>query len=87
LKLIEIFDEPTLFKLGVVYKNGRIINHRSVLKVFCNPLLRLFGICIATKLNNGELGGVTVRRSKVTIQTSILYNADYDYIMKERILF
>lgn len=37
------------FELGVVYNSeGKVINHRSLLKVFINPFLRLFGYNIAT---------------------------------------
>jgi len=33
-----------LLKLGIIYDkdNNMIINHRSLLKVICNPILRLF---------------------------------------------
>jgi len=34
--------------LGVIYKNGRIVSHRSLLKVLLNPILRRFGFQIAT---------------------------------------
>lgn len=35
--------------LGVVWKDDKIINHRSLLKVLLNPWLRLVGLQIATK--------------------------------------
>jgi hypothetical protein len=34
--------------LGVVYKDGNLVNHRSLLKVAINPVLRIFGIQIST---------------------------------------
>lgn len=34
--------------LGIIYQNEKIINHRSLLKVLLNPLLRYFGWCIGT---------------------------------------
>jgi hypothetical protein len=33
---------------GIVKEDGEICNHRSVLKVVCNPFLRLFGWQIVT---------------------------------------
>jgi len=34
--------------LGIIYKNNKICNHRSLLKVLFNPFLRIMGIQIAT---------------------------------------
>ncbi len=41
--------------LGIIYKNGKIINHRSLLKVIMNPFLRLIGLQIATVSENNKL--------------------------------
>jgi len=56
-------SEPMKLNLGVIYSNGHIIGHRSLLKVFGNPWLRLFGLQIATNLKNGKLGGICLARS------------------------
>lgn len=40
-----------MLNLGVVKKDDNIINHRSLVKVCLNPLLRLFGLQIATSFD------------------------------------
>jgi hypothetical protein len=38
-----------MINLGIIYnENGKIVNHRSLIKVFVNPFLRLIGFQIAT---------------------------------------
>lgn len=43
--------------LGIIRnESGQIVAHRSLLKVVCNPILRMFGFQIASVLDdNGEL--------------------------------
>ena len=42
-------------KLGIVYnKKGMIVNHRSLVKVLCNPFFRLFGFHLGTVYNIDE---------------------------------
>lgn len=38
------------FKLGFFITNGRPTNHRTLLKIFLNPYLRLFGYAIRTSI-------------------------------------
>jgi len=41
--------------LGVIYQNGKIINHRSLVKIIMNPILRrLFGIAISSIFVNNR---------------------------------
>jgi hypothetical protein len=37
-----------MLNLGIIWKDGKVINHRSLLKVCINPILRVFGIEIAS---------------------------------------
>jgi hypothetical protein len=37
--------------LGIVYENGKVVNHRSFVKVILNPFFRTFGFCIATNFD------------------------------------
>ena len=79
-----------IMKLGIVYRNGQIINHRSLIKVLFNPILRYFGIEIATICNvNLFLGKVIIHKCERTrcIKWDFKYNVEYDYIEKKRILF
>lgn len=41
--------------LGIILKNNKIINHRSLLKVILNPFLRHFGYQIVTVSNEIKL--------------------------------
>ncbi len=72
-------------KLGIVYKDGFVINHRSLVKVLFNPLLRYFGYHIASKFKDGIVGKpLLVKTDKQPIKWE-RYNSDYDYILKKRI--
>ena len=75
-------------KLGIVYKDNKIINHRSLLKVLLNPFLRRIGLYIGTLYIDGQLKGIRLNRGIRTpkIIWSFNYNVDYDYIVKKRIL-
>jgi len=74
-------------KLGIIYKNDKIINHRSLLKVILNPFLRCIGIYIGTKCENNILKGIRMGRGKRSkkIIWSFIYDVEYDYIIKKRI--
>ena len=80
-----------MMKLGIVYKNGKVINHRSLIKVLFNPILSRFGICIATKfcLKTNLLGFPLIIKSSGIHRwkDSLLYDAPpgyYDRIDKVR---
>lgn len=73
-------------KLGILYKDDKIVNHRSLLKVLLNPIMRYFGFCIATKYENNKLGGLVfmlTQRSK-KIKWDFNSHNDYDVIIKRR---
>jgi len=48
--------------LGIISKNGEIINHRSLLKVCFNPLLKLVGLEIASVFDKGKLIRIVLHR-------------------------
>lgn len=78
------------FELGIIYdKNGKLKNHRSLIKVFVNPFLRLFGYNIATKAD-GEteklLGPVLVPCKKRKNINFLYDNEDFYTIVKRRII-
>lgn len=74
-------------KLGILYKDNKIVNHRSLLKVLLNPILRRFGYCIGTYSIDGvTLKNVSVFKCNKT--TNIKYTLEtneYDKIVKRRI--
>ncbi len=72
-------------KLGVLYKDDVIVNHRSLLKVLLNPILRYFGLCIGSHFDNDRFTGYEVFQCNPT--KSIKYTMDtndYDRIRKYR---
>ena len=73
-------------KLGIVYKEDKIINHRSLLKVLLNPFLRCVGLQIGTWYDNGQLKGPKLVRCNKTpkIIWSFKYDVEHDYIIKKR---
>lgn len=77
-------------KLGIVYRNGRIINHRSFVKVVLNPVLRYFGLEIATLYSDKDntLGRVILQKCE-RIQNIRWenYQCEYDFIAKKRLFY
>ena len=77
-------------KLGVVYKDGKIINHRSLIKVLLNPIISKLGFCIATKydLETNKLGNpILIKGGNHSFRDSLLFKVPVDYydiIKKER---
>lgn len=80
-----------MLKLGIIKKDGRVINHRSLLKVILNPVLRVFGRCIATYFDEfNRPHGLTLIKCKpkfnlwASYVDSMWYSRDYDQIIKRR---
>jgi hypothetical protein len=76
-----------MIKLGIVYKDNKIINHRSLLKVLLNPFLRCIGLYIGTRCEDNTLKGIKLNKCIKTkkIIWSFRYNVEYDVIIKKRI--
>ena len=51
-----------MIKLGIVYKDNKIINHRSLLKVLLNPFLRYIGLYIGTRCEDNTLKGIKLNK-------------------------
>ena len=69
-------------ELGIVYnKEGKMINHRSLLKVIVNPFLRLIGYNIATiaDVENDRLYGTTIMKCQRKTKISFTYDNDDEY--------
>lgn len=73
-------------KLGVLYKNNEIVNHRSLLKVILNPIFRYFGVCLGTNYNNGQLGWYSFMKCQrqETIKWDMNNHNDFDHLEKKR---
>jgi len=72
-------------KLGIIYKDNKIINHRSLLKVILNPILRYSGFCICTVMIDNKLYGLKMRKEKRANNIKWLkYQVKHDFILKKR---
>jgi len=77
--------------LGIIHKNGQVINHRSIIKILLNPFLRyLFGIQIVSYMDIGltKVISVGIQRSinrTFDFHESWYYNADQCIVEKKRI--
>lgn len=50
--MIELIIEKLY--LGIVYRDDIAVNHRSMLKVICNPVFRCFGFCIGSEFEQNN---------------------------------
>jgi hypothetical protein len=77
------------FDLGIIInKDGKIINHRSIIKVFLNPFFRIFGYAIATYYNKitDKLEGICIIRCMKIFNLNFKYdNDEYYTVVKKRI--
>ena len=75
-----------MLTLGILYKDGKIVNHRSLVKVLLNPTLRYFGFQIATECVNQKLGSVVLQKCDKTPTIKYDFNSynPYDVIIKKR---
>lgn len=72
-------------KLGILYKNGQIVNHRSLFKVLVNPVCRYFGFCFATTFKDNKPKGLEIIScDRESIKWSWNNHNDYDRIVKVR---
>jgi len=74
-------------KLGIVYnEHKKIVNHRSLIKVFLNPFLRLVGFQIATVYDkkSNELYGVKFLRCRKIKDVIYKYKLEKNWIVKRR---
>lgn len=77
--------------LGIIYKNNKVCNHRSLLKTLLNPFLRMFGFQIATLYyeNKNKLGGLFISKCDKQPFEDSLFSfelKDNMHIVKKRIL-
>ncbi len=61
-------------KLGILYKNGEIVNHRSLSKIIFNPILRYFGYYIGSIFENNKF--IEYKLSKCTKNKTIIYTLE-----------
>ena len=72
--------------LGIVYnEKGKIINHRSLLKVVCNPFLRLIGLQVGTVFDREkqELYHPKIMRTKRVRKLLFDYDLAEGWVIKK----
>lgn len=77
-----------MLKLGILYYKNSIVNHRSLIKVIFNPILRYYGYYIGSIFNENKFTKYKMckcKRSK-SIKWTLECN-DYDFIIKKRMIF
>ena len=62
------------WNLGIIWKDGKIINHRSLLKVCFNPFLRVIGVEIASLFDDNEFKRYMIKRCP---RRSLICSWDY----------
>lgn len=75
-------------KLGILYHKGKIVNHRSLLKVLLNPILRYCGCYIGSVCEDNRIKGLKLKkckRAKKNIYDFNSYN-DHDRIERKRMI-
>lgn len=76
-------------RLGILYKDGVIVNHRSLLKVLTNPILRRFGYYIGSVCENNEIIGIKLVKGikSKSIKWDFKSHNEYDIIIKKRLIY
>jgi hypothetical protein len=73
--------------LGIIWKDGKIINHRSLFKVLCNPILRCFGWQIVSIFVDNKINKIQLMKIKpLPLKWSFVYNVEGCIIEKKRII-
>ena len=52
--------------LGTIYKDGKVVNHRTLFKIILNPILRLFGFEIVSIFNGNDFVNYDIHKCKRT---------------------
>ena len=74
------------FELGIVCKDRKVINHRSALKVFLTPFMRIFGLQIGTNFDGKRLKEPRFMKCEAKTRLKFKYGAEKPYrIVKKRI--
>lgn len=75
--------------LGILLKNNKPVNHRSLTKVLLNPILRSVGFCLGTVFTNeNHIKKIIIFKcDKTKLKYDFNSFNEYDKIIKNRIYF
>jgi len=72
-----------MFQTGLVFKDGKVISHRSHRKIFLNPILRkLFGKAIGSIISDNKFVEYKLINQTEPSGWSFRIDFEYDYIGK-----
>ena len=72
-----------MFQTGLVFKDGKVISHRSYRKIFFNPILRrLFGKAIGSIITDNKFVGYKLIDQTEPRTWTFKIDFEYDYIGK-----
>jgi len=73
-------------KLGILYKNGKVVNHRSLLKVLINPILRRYGYYIGSICEGNQIKGLKLQKGNKVNKINWDFKSynEHDTIVKKR---
>jgi len=76
-------------KLGTLYKEGKVVNHRSLLKVLINPILRRFGYYIGSICVDNKIGGMKLNKGQKVDRIKYDFKSynDHDEAVRKRMFF
>jgi hypothetical protein len=71
--------------LGILYRDDKAVNHRSLFKILFNPIFRYFGFELVTVVySDAYVGGYKWRKCKPRSIKWTLKHNKHDYIVKRR---
>jgi len=82
----------TFKPLGILYYHDQVVNHRSIRKVFLNPILMMFGIMIASYFDNNKFLNYTIIKCKSRLNVFKNFYLhfftcnDFDRVEKKKLL-
>lgn len=77
-----------ILTLGILYKDGKVVNHRSLIKVLFNPIFRYFGFYIGSVCKHNKIKGIALKKCIPSNNIHYDFNSynEYDLILKKRMI-
>lgn len=71
-----------LLQTGLYFKNNKPISHRSVIKIFLNPILRrLFGRALGSVIEDNKFKKYKIIKQTEPKEFTFKVNFEYDYVI------
>lgn len=53
--------------LGILHYNNKVVNHRSMVKVLLNPIMRMFGCQLGSYFEDGEFLHYEIMKAEISL--------------------